>query len=371
MRLIALLHRWAGGLAGLLLALIGLSGTVLVWEGAWIGLPGAGDQVETNPAMLGSAIEAALAHRPGLTRVTLASEEIGLHHAVYADGGGAYLTQQGALAAEWDSIWARPEFWLFDLHHYLLLGESGKYVTGVLGLLLLGFTVTGSILWWRTRKTFRFRFLPERLTRSAIIRQHRDIGVVAAPLLLLSSVTGTLMVFPALSDVLTAPWSGSEASKAAPVLPEDLAAPDGPTNWARLMTNAQAAFPDAVPRRLMLPTKPGEPVTLRLKQPFEWTPNGRTYVWLDPATGKVLATDDPAASDAASAIAEKYYPLHAGKVGGLAWQIALTFAGLALTLLGTLATWTFWFAPIGAERPRIALAPGLKSESACAPTRAR
>ena len=40
MKLLALLHRWAGGIVGLLLAVIGLSGTVLVWEEYWIGLPG-------------------------------------------------------------------------------------------------------------------------------------------------------------------------------------------------------------------------------------------------------------------------------------------------------------------------------------------
>ena len=341
MEMLALLHRWTGGIVGLLLAVIGLSGTVLVWEGAWIGLPGANDAVDTDPALLGASIEAALTERPGLTRITFASDEIGLHHAAYEDGGGAYFAQDGTLVQAWDTMWARPELWLFDLHHYLFLGESGKYTTGVLGLLLIAFTVTGAILWWRTRKTFKFRLWPARLTRSAIIRQHRDIGVVAAPLLLLSASTGTMMVFPAISDALTAPWAGRE--KPAPELPSDLAAFGLETNWTRAMARAQAAFPGAAPRRLMLPAEPGEPLALRLKQPFEWTPNGRTYVWIDPASEEVVATDDPASADTASAIAEKYYPIHSGKVGGWLWQLALTFGGLALTLLGTLATWSFWF----------------------------
>ena len=345
MQLLALLHRWAGGIAGLLLAVIGLSGTVLVWEGAWIGLPGADDAVIADPASFGATIEAALAERPGLSRITFASEEIGLHHAAYADGGGAYFAQDGALVEAWGSMWGRPELWLFDLHHYLFLGENGKYVTGVLGLLLLAFAVTGLILWWRTRRTFKFRLWPARMTRPAIIRQHRDIGAVAAPLLLLSALTGAMMIFPAISDALTAPWKGPD--KPAPDLPSDFAAHGPQTDWPRLMANAQAEFPDAVPRRLMFPAEPGAPLALRMKQPFEWTPNGRTYVWLDAASGGVVAADDPATSDAASAIAEKYYPVHSGKVGGWLWQLALTFGGLTLTLLGTLATWSFWF-----RRPR-------------------
>jgi uncharacterized iron-regulated membrane protein len=341
MNLLALLHRWTGAMAGLLLAVIGLSGTVLVWEESWIGVPGAGDALVAEPAAIGSSVAAALAEDPSLTRITFANEDLGLHQAIYADGGGAYVDQAAQVVDRWDSMWGRPELWLFDLHHYLFLGESGKYVTGVLGLLLFAFAVTGLILWWRTRRTFKFRLWPARMTRPAIVRQHRDIGVVASPLLLLAAFTGSMMIFPAISTALVAPWAGPE--KAEPVLPSGLAAHGPQTDWGAVMTNAQAAFPDALPRRLMLPAERGEPLALRMKQPFEWTPNGRTYVWLDPATARVVATDDPAAGDTSSAIEEKYYPLHAGKVGGFFWRVALTFGGLTLVLLGTLATGSFWF----------------------------
>ena len=341
MQLLALLHRWTGGIAGLLLAVIGLSGTVLVWEESWIGLPGADDPLVTDPAAIGDAVAAALAVDPALSRITFANEETGLHQAIYADGGGAYLSQAGEVVERWDSMWGRPELWLFDLHHYLFMGEFGKNLTGVLGLLLIAFVVTGLILWWRTRKTFKFRLWPARMSRPAIVRQHRDLGAVASPLLLLAAFTGSMMIFPAVSTMLTGPWAGP--AKAAPPLPADLAAHGAQTDWPAVMANAQSAFPDALPRRLMLPAEPGAPLALRMKQPFEWTPNGRTYVWLDPASEEVVATDDPASADTASAIAEKYYPVHSGKVGGWLWQLALTFGGLALTLLGTLATWSFWF----------------------------
>ena len=300
MRTLAFLHRWAGGIVGLLLAVIGLSGTALVWEEYWIGLPGADDALSGEPAAMGEAVAAALAENPALSRITFADERMGLHQAIYADGGGAYLTQAGQVVERWDSLWGRPELWLFDLHHYLFMGETGLWVTGVLGLLLLAFSITGLILWWRTRKTFRFRLWPARLTRSAIVRQHRDIGAVASPLLIMAAFTGAMMVFPALSAALLSPWAGP--AKEAPALPDDLAATGAGTDWRAVMMAAQAAFPEAAPRRLMLPAEPGAPLALRLRQDFEWTPNGRTYVWLDPATAEVLATDDPATSDTASRI---------------------------------------------------------------------
>lgn len=358
MQLLALLHRWTGGVVGLLLAVIGLSGTVLVWEEAWIGVPGAEDALRTDAAAIGMAITAAYSEDPSLSRITFADERIGLHQAIYADGSGAYFTQDGTLADRWQSMWERPELWLFDLHHYFFLGESGKYVTGVLGLLLLAFAVTGAILWWRTRKTFKFRLWPARMTRSAIVRQHRDIGMIASPLLLISAVTGSFMIFAPLSQALLSPWA--DPAKVAPEPPRATGMPGPETDWRLLMANAQAALPGAVPRRLTLPAKPGAPIVLRLRQAFEWTPNGRTYAYLDPTGLRVLAVDDPARRDTASAITEKYYPIHAGKVGGVAWQLLLTFSGLALALLGSLATWSFWVRPGGkpvAGPPRMKVRP--------------
>jgi uncharacterized iron-regulated membrane protein len=349
MRLVALLHRWTGGLVGLLLAIIGLSGTVLIWEESWIGVAGANDPLRADAAAMGDAVSAALAVDPALSRITFADSRLGLHQAIYADGG-AYLTQAGEVAERWDILWARPELWLFDLHHYLLMGKSGEYVTGALGLLLLGFAITGLVLWWRTRRKFALRLWPERMTRAAIVRHHRNLGAVASPLLILSALTGVLMVFPSLSASLLSPWS--DPARAAPAEPAGFAAVGPRTDWRAVMTEAQAAFPGALPRRLMLPAEPGAPLTLRLRQAFEWTPNGRTYVYLDPATARVVRVDDPAARDTASAITEKFYPVHAGKVGGLLWRLALTFSGLTLVLLGTLATWSFWFGRMTRRRMR-------------------
>ena len=341
MSFLALLHRWAGGIFGLLLAIIGLSGTILVWEESWIGLPGADDPLRSDPASAGQSVAAAIAEDPKLSRMTFADDRMGLHQAIFADGGGAYLTQSGALVDRWDSLWGRPELWLFDLHHYLFGGDAGLWVTGSLGVLLLAFAVTGLILWWRTRKTFRFRLWPARMTRSAIVRHHRDLGAVASPLLILSALTGTFMVFPAASAALLSPLTDAKTKPAPPAATGTV----GPaTDWVKVMRNAQAAFPEALPRRLTLPDRPGAPLVLRLKQEFEWTPNGRTYVYLDPASAQVLGIDDPASGDIAAAITEKYYPVHAAKVGGMLWRLILTFSGLTLVMLGALASWSFWFA---------------------------
>lgn len=354
MAFLSLLHRWTGGVVGILLAVIGLTGTVLLWEDSWILLEGAGSPASVDPQSLARAVSVATEQGSELSRITFAGDEIGLHQAIYADGSGAYITQDGRVIEQWASLWERPELWLFELHHYLLLGEAGKVLTGILGILLLAFCLTGIVLWWRTRRTFRFRVWPARYTQSAIVRHHRDLGVVASPLLILAAATGTMMVFPAISDLILAPFAKSDTQ---PDLPSGLQEVDGSTDWTLVMSNAAGIFPGAEPRRLTMPADPGAPVTLRYRQEFEWTPNGRSYVWLDPANGKVVAVKDPVRGDTASAVVEKFYPIHAAKVGGLLWRLAMTFAGVALTLLGLLASWSFWRARVRPRR-RIPLAAG-------------
>lgn len=335
MRFLTLFHRWVGGLVGLLLAVIGLSGTILLFEERWITLPHAGDPLDFSVSATADMLETLTSPgMPEFSRVTLASEDFGLHLAIFANGGGAYVSQGGEVVERWASDGARPELWLFDLHHYLFVKPGGEYVTGALGLAGLFFVISGVILWWRTRKTFVLRVWPKRMTRSAIVRHHRDLGVVTAPMLLLSLVTGTLMIFPAMAQLfLPAP-----VAQPGPPGREAVANATADPDWHAILSGASSRYPDAAVRRVQW--QPGEPVFVRLRQPEEWTPNGRTYAYFAP-DGRLLATRAPFA-EPGSRFMEKLYPLHAGKVGGLAWKLALAVGGLALTVLGLLATFSFW-----------------------------
>lgn len=105
---------------------------------------------------------------------------------------------------------------------------------------------------------------------------------------------------------------------------------------AGLLAQGQRLYPDAAIRRLQFSE---DGLVLRLKQPFEWTPNGRTYLR---AHGGPLTIDAPDGTMDKAAFSEKFYPLHSGKVGGIFWKIALTFAGLALAVLGIFTLLSFW-----------------------------
>ena len=346
MAALSVIHRWAGAFLGLLLALLGLSGAILVWEGEWVSLPGADDSVVENVATIGAITDAAAA-RGELQRITFASDEIGLHQLAYAGGGGAYVAQDGRVVDSWASQWERPELWLFDLHHHLFAGHTGETVAGIAGIAGLLFVVTGVILWWRSRRVFNFRLWPKRFAPGAIVSHHRDIGIVAAPLLLLSLTTGVLMLFEPLRSALV----GEEVRPKAEVSPTP-----GDPSVAGMLRTTKALFPDAELRRISFRQEPGEPVLIRMRQPFEWTPNGRTQIAFNSETGALLSVEDAAQANRAAAIAEKLYPLHSAKVGGLVMKVLMTVSGLTLGLLGTLAFWSFWARRAGKRKRRPILA---------------
>jgi len=335
-KLLSFLHRWTGGFIGLLLAVLGLTGAILVWEADWIALPGANDPVIERVVQLGAISERAAAD--GAIRITFASDEVGLHHVAKEGGAGAYVRQDGTTVASWASQWERPELWLFDLHHHLFAGHNGELVAGWAGVFGLLFVVTGTILWWRSRKAFRWRLWPRRFQPGPIVAHHRDIGILLAPLLLVSFLTGIGMLFPEATRVALSPFGNLEGRSK----PPEIEPARGPAPVTAMLAHAKARFPDGEIRRLTLPAKPGQPWSVRMRQPFEWTPNGRTTLFFD-AQAKLLKVDNPATGSRADSINETFYPVHTGKVGGLAWKLLMTLSGLGLTLLGSLATWSFWF----------------------------
>jgi uncharacterized iron-regulated membrane protein len=369
MKILRLIHRWTGGLIGLLLAVLGLTGALLVHEDAYLRAtaPHAADAQVQDTATLAAAATRIFTARDRPRSIVLATERLGLHKLRYKDEHAAYADQSGAIVTAWTSNWQRPEVWLFDLHHHLFNGDAGEIVGGIAGLTGLGFVATGLWLWWPTRRMFHVRLWPRMARRAAIVHHHRDLGALVAPLLILSLTTGATMNLKWFSNALRAPFSPPAVMETASAAPKikggKLAkAPD----WRAMIGAAQARYPGAEVRSINLPAKTGGLIAVRLRQQAEWLPNGRTMVWFDPADGKLVATRDAQALPLGARIANADYPLHAAKVGGLAYRLVMTLSGVALTLLGTLAVATFWGNPTGSLRRRKVKAAPAKTVEAAA-----
>lgn len=356
MKTLRLLHRWTGGLIGLLLAFLGFTGALLVHEDAFLRAtaPHAADAQRQDAATLGAMASKVFGAQDRPRSIVLATERMGLNKLSYKTAEqAAYADQDGDIVLAWTSNWARPEVWLFDFHHHLFNGDAGEIVGGIAGLAGLGFVVTGLILWWPTRRLFHFRLWPRMMKRAAIVHHHRDLGAVVAPLLILSLTTGAAMNLKWVSQALRAPFTPPgmmEQASAAPRIKGGKLADD--LDWTAVIGQAQARFPGAEVRTIALPQKTGGLIAIRLRQQAEWLPNGRSMAWFDPATGRMVASRDAQTMPLGSRIANADFPLHAAKVGGLAYRLVMTASGLALTLLGALAVVTFWGAPSGGPKRR-------------------
>lgn len=355
MSVLRLLHRWAGGFVGLFLALLGLSGALLVHEDLFLRatVPHAGDPQVQDTATLVAAVEKVFAAQDAPRSIILARETMGLHRLNFGEAGGGYAAQSGELVTRWTSKWERPEIWLFDFHHHLLMGDAGELAAGIMGLIGLVFVVTGVILWWPARRLFAFRLWPANYSRNAVVRQHRDLGVVMSPILFVSLLTGVMMTLPAVEDVILAPFSPPAVAAAASKPPQVKGGPIAKqVDWPSILGQVRAKYPDGELRVVALPAKPGGLISIRVRQPAEWLPNGRTMFWFDPADGRLVATRDALAMPLALRIANAEFPIHAAKVGGLAYQLVMTASGLSLAVLGGLAAWTFWANPKTRTRKR-------------------
>lgn len=181
------------------------------------------------------------------------------------------------------------------------------------------------------------------MSRPAIIRHHRDLGIIMAPLLALSLLTGAVLVFRPLSALLFGPGALAQIERALsePASPPTRLA-EG-VRWSAMIETARRRFPQAEVRSLSLPRQGNGLITLRMRSPEEWLPNGRTTLWFAADSGALVATRDARNLPPAARGYNLLYPLHAAKVGGFLYRLTMTLSGLTLTLLGTLAVWVFWF----------------------------
>lgn len=335
---LAWLHLWVGLSVGLVFAVVGLSGSALVFHEEllrWQHPQLAAGQARVEPAVLARIVERG--RDDGLRSVQFPSDAMPTWIGFLADGRRMhYATDDGRVLLE-----RHPDtdalLWLHELHTHLLAGETGEQVNGVLGFVCLGLVLVGLYLWWPARG----RMLAQlRVFRGPPIRRwltwHRSSGVVLLPLLVLSTVTGVGMIYHEVARaLLTAAFGGAAVAPPAPGLPA------APVRWDRALEAAARAVDEARLTRVSVPADDAGTVGFRAKQAGEWHPNGRSTITVDASGSHVLqasaATAEPAGARAANAI----YPLHIGVAGGevLRW---LTFlAGLMPAFL-LVTGFLFW-----------------------------
>lgn len=358
MTILRLLHRWTGAVLSLLLIIVGATGGLLVLKNDWLRLtvPAARTAAVTDAAALGRAVDRLEAQDPphviagmehmhmegmpaALTRVVLPSGDLSLFQTFYDHDGYGYADGQGRDVARWTGA-GRPETAIYELHHFLLAGDAGMRVVGVEGLIAIFLALTGLVVWWPSRRAFRWRAWPGGWKRGEVLAAHRDLGVLAALPLAIFCLTGSGMIFYQTTEGLLnriAP-GGERPMQTAPADPGDV-------DWSRALPAVQAAYPQSRLRMIIWPQSRFAPAIVRLKQPGEWAPDGNTEVWIDAETGRLIGQSDGMKLGGGQRLFNGFYPVHTASFGGRLYDLFALLSGLALTALGVFGLWSFVVKP--------------------------
>ncbi|WP_105103458.1 PepSY-associated TM helix domain-containing protein [Microbulbifer pacificus] len=355
------LHKYAGLTLGLLLALIGLTGSLLVFDHT-LDEKLAPHTTVFNPtrqparyADILAAAQAAVPGNPAPTRL-MTQYQPGSPYVVRLpsrEGSpGPVEVSVSPTDAEVLAVrtWGTTSYtmtWLYRLHYTLLAGKTGKTVVGFMGLLLMAFCITGAVLWWpkalkagtgRWKRAFtisrrgnRFRFYFD---------LHKVFGIYFLPLLLMTSFSGVALVFP--SQVETVVGSLFHVAPR-PTLPGSHTDKGAPISADQAVAIGEQVFPGGVLKRIYLPRDNKDSYGLTFRAAGEvWSNYGASIVRIDQYSGEVLMHQNVTEIPLGNKILRWQFPLHNGDALGIVGRWLVLLTGLTPTLLFGTGLYLWW-----------------------------
>ena len=360
-------HLQAGLIVGLILAVIGLSGSALVF----------GDELNRflhpelrrvvpagAPVPLSQVIAAVAESQAGRLPRHLrvpGAEDAPLE--AWMDSHGelkVYVDPYSAVVLGTRSAGQSLVGSLRSLHVSLFAGRVGERLVGVSGFTLMALCLSGLALWWPGRRKLSAGLTLRRPLRwrRANHDLHKLGGLVSLVGLLLAGLTGAALVFPAPFEQALR-LATSAPPRSAPPAPRLHTGEPLPLDV--LLAQADRAMPGARTTRIDLPSSPKEALRVRKRFPQEPHPNGMSFVHVDPYGGGVLRADSALEAAWPARLMALRYPIHIGTLGGAVTRLLAVLTGLfpaGLFLTG----FFLWIARLRARpapmpRPHLPLIP--------------
>ncbi len=213
---------------------------------------------------------------------------------------------------------------LYTFHHELFLGHPGLIILSIVGIALLGMSLSGMMLWtgWRNRQSrLKIRWnAPQKLINFDL---HQTVGILSQFLLAILSLTGTIIVilhiFPVFGEDNSAP----------------IAAPNSqPIALSQLVQTADMAMPGGRITNVSFDRE--RPRKLTVTKHFSEQETGKfdlSNVQVDRYNGKILLIHKVIQPDPFMLVIVIIANLHFGTVAGLPSQILYLIAGTSPAIL--------------------------------------
>ncbi|HKE21004.1 MAG TPA: PepSY-associated TM helix domain-containing protein [Bryobacteraceae bacterium] len=343
------LHLWLGLMGGTLIVMMGLTGMIAVFRPLVENSIAPSVHSTGSPSSLAAVERGFAAVHPGarILRVTIPEQNEGLM-LVQAD-----TTSNPRFEAYFDAASGRelgPHQtiglleWIVDLHQNLLLGKTGRRLTGIIGFALLFSAVSGLLAWLNgPREWKRGLALPASGPwRRTNYELHRWAGLWANLFMMAVSVTGIVLAYPdsfqqavRLVTREQPPKRGERKIK----IKRETAADGLPLD--AYVRAAVTAVPGGVVRELRMPGRPNGTVSVYLWAPGDIRPKGGNVVLLHPASASVLSVTRSTEAPFPEKLVELANAIHKTELGGFAWKLAWSLLGL-LPLLFFVSGFQIW-----------------------------
>lgn len=339
------IHLWLGLSLGLLFAVLGLTGSSLVFYTAIDAVLHPAVRVGKAgpaPALTSPVWDSALAtgrarwHDPrGKWSLEVTGEGGTIparyypssSHGHHTDRMMVWFSPDGSRIVRAEPWGGYLMSWIYQLHMALLAGDVGGQIVGWSGVAMLLLLATGVMAWWPRgswRKAVAFK------RDAAPIRRLRDLhklsGLWSMVLLFVLVATGVLLALPDVTQTLLRP-------SVVPA-PKSIVGGADPIDIVRALATAHRALPDGRIVFVDVPSAPDAAIRIRFQVPGD--PHARfpgSYVFIDQFSGRVLAVHDVRRAGTGTAIVRWVRTLHDGTVGGLVTRIVAMVLGLVPALL--------------------------------------
>ncbi|MBW4445069.1 MAG: PepSY domain-containing protein [Plectolyngbya sp. WJT66-NPBG17] len=344
-------HRYVGLVVGLILVIVGLTGSLLIFEHEiddWAIQQRFGHVIpqeqRLSPGALANTVKTAYANHPDwkVGQVKMPSNQefytIRLNRPDDTQWEVFVNPYTGKIMGDRQretALFSR----MLDLHYQLLAGDIGLKIVGVAALLLCILSITGIMLWSGWRKFFLgFKIKWDAHPKRVNYDIHKVAGIITAVFLGAIAFTGFCWNFYDQTEPLI------YAATFTPKPPEVLSKATGkpPLGLDEIVQRSDNALPGAVNTFINLPRKPDGAFEIYKKLPGD-TEDFNSSVKLDQYSGKVLQIKDSRIAGLGDLVLNSFTPIHYGTFGGLPTRIFYVFVGLAPTILMITGVVMWWY----------------------------
>jgi uncharacterized iron-regulated membrane protein len=351
------IHLWLGIALCIPLLLLGLTGSVLVFEDELRAAFGPAPHVAgSGPAHSADEIIAAArtaAPSGYVPQSYMAPAEPGALAVVRLTLGqrGPGPSEQLRVEVDPATLQAFPDQGadllrqIFFLHSTLLMkNREGRQLIGWLGVVMLVMGVTGLVNWWPRGHQWRSAFTVTRRGWGFQVNRevHGAVGIWGLAVFIVVSFAGVALAFPESVRAIVNPIlpardlrAAAASIKVEPVKGQQPLATEDAIGLAR------ERVPGARLRLAFLPSRPDQPVRLGMVPEGGDSHAPLVSVFVDPWARRVVSVFDPREFSAGETMLAWQHALHAGQALGPLWKLLVFLCGfLPLTFVVTgLAMW--------------------------------